>query len=218
MTYLEIVNQVLVLMREPSASSLASSDDVVVDIVAQQVNDAKRSVEDAHNWNALRYEWTILPGAGSDKAELTNTADRGALIEEVYGPSGLILQEMPTRKMRSLKASSSVPGNHAMYYAVNGINASTRNVEIQVYPEPTALTSLEVYGFRKQADLAADDDVLLVPSKPVIYMALALATRERGEVGGQTAAEVFGMAGAYLKDAIAQDVALNQYDYDWHVG
>ena len=219
MTYLELVNKVLVLLREPVAASLVKGDDVVVDIVAEQVNDAKRTVENAHNWNALRHEWTVLPGPGASKVELTDTADRGVIVEEVYGPNGYDVKELPTADMRRLMASAgSTTGSLVNNYAVSGINPTTRNVQLQFYPEVASLNSVKVYGFRKQGDLALGSDVLLVPAQPVIYFALALAARERGEVGGQTAAEIFGMASEYLKDAIAQDVALNQYDYDWHVG
>ena len=217
MTYLEIVNKVLVLMREPFANTLKKGDDVVVDIVAQQVNDAKRSVESAHNWNVLRHEWTVLPAPGDSKVELAGTAGRGVVIEEIYGPTGDICKELPTRDIRRLMNSGSTPGL-VNSYAVSGVNPTTRNIEVQFHPEPQQVTSMKVYGWRKQPDLVLESDVLLVPAQPVIYMALALATRERGEVGGQTAAEIFGMAGEFLKDAIAQDVALNQYDYDWHVG
>lgn len=218
MTYLELVNRVLVLMREPMATTLVKGDDVVVDIVAQHINDAKRSTEDAHNWNVLRYEWSVAVGNGADRGFLSNSADKSVIIDEVYGPEGQLLKEMPTRKMRQLKAASSATGTAAAYYAVDGTDPVTKNVGLRVYPEPASATTLDVYGFRKQADLSLESDVLLIPSQPVIYKALALASRERGEVGGQTAAEIFAMAAEYLRDAIAQDVALNQYDYDWHIG
>ena len=63
----------------------------------------------------------------------------------------------------------------------------------------------------------SEADELLVPEQPVIYLALALASRERGEVGGQTSTDIFGMASNYLKDAIAHDAALNNLEYDWYV-
>ena len=100
------------------------------------------------------------------------------------------------------------------YYAVNGQDAN-KDVRIEVYPAPDAVYTLDVYGFKAQEDLANNDDVLLVPSKPVVYLALALAARERGEVGGQTASEIFGMAKSYLTDAIALDASLTELDNIW---
>ena len=42
---------------------------------------------------------------------------------------------------------------------------------------------------------------------PVMHLAVAFATRERGETGGTSAAEYFSMANKYLSDAIAMDAA-----------
>jgi hypothetical protein len=50
-----------------------------------------------------------------------------------------------------------------------------------------------------------------------MYLAYALAVRERGEVGGQTAGEIFQMAAGYLSDAIARDAELNYLDDIWQV-
>ena len=72
-----------------------------------------------------------------------------------------------------------------------------------------------MYGYQRQADLSADSDILYVPAQPVLYMALALAARERGEVGGQTAAELFGVAASYLSEAIALDASRNNLENIW---
>ena len=60
---------------------------------------------------------------------------------------------------------------------------------------------------RRQAELTNDSDDLLVPSKPVIHLAVALLARERGETGGTSTAEYFAIADKYLSDAIAIDAA-----------
>jgi hypothetical protein len=60
---------------------------------------------------------------------------------------------------------------------------------------------------KRQADLSANDDSLLVPSQPVIHLAVALLARERGETGGTSTAEYFQIADKFLSDAIAIDAA-----------
>jgi hypothetical protein len=60
---------------------------------------------------------------------------------------------------------------------------------------------------RRQADLTNNTDVIKVPSKPVIHLAVALLARERGETGGTSVAEYFQIADKYLSDAIAIDAA-----------
>ena len=49
MTYLELVNNVLTRLREPMITSVDKSEDAVVNIVKNLVNDAKRHVEMAHS-------------------------------------------------------------------------------------------------------------------------------------------------------------------------
>ena len=60
-----------------------------------------------------------------------------------------------------------------------------------------------------QPKLEADATFLKIPSNPVIQLAYALALRERGETGGQSAAEQFGVASIALGDAIQLDA--NKY-------
>jgi hypothetical protein len=212
-TYLQIVNEVLKRMREDTVTTTVANDDIVADMVTSLVNDAKRAVEDAHTWNALRYEWDISTIVDTPLYSLTS-AGNYAKIEYILTTYGQGLTEVPLQKIRMLKAQPNTVTQQPTYYAVNGLDASG-DVRIEVFPKPDAVYPLNVYGFKRQPDLSADDDVLLVPSKPVVYLALALAARERGEVGGQTAAELFGMAKNYLSDAIAWDASLNDLDNIW---
>jgi hypothetical protein len=43
-----------------------------------------------------------------------------------------------------------------------------------------------------------------------------MLARERGETGGTTAAEYFGVAQQYLSDAIALDAQKHPYETDWY--
>ena len=60
---------------------------------------------------------------------------------------------------------------------------------------------------KRQGDLTANTDKLLIPSMPVIHLAVALLARERGETGGTSTAEYFTIANQYLSDAVAIDAA-----------
>ena len=213
MTYLELCNKVLRLMREDTVTTVQAPDDVVVEMVKDYVNDGKRLVEEAHNWNMLRDYWTVTTEAGNSFVSITG-AGRTPVLFDVYNVTGGPLQQATNRQIAYLKSQSGTE-NIPYYYAVSGIDGNG-DVKLLLHPTPDTEYTLTTEGFRKQADLSQDDDVLLVSSQPVVYYALALALRERGEVGGQTAAEVFGMAKQYLSDAIAIDAALNQYEYDWY--
>ena len=214
MTYLEIVNKVLRLMRETSAISVTIVDDIVVELVADHVNDAKRHVEGAHNWNALRHTWDVTIPAGASSFALPGAGSQ-AQIDYIFGEDGTELRETTNKRLAYKRKAGTQTMPPSLEYAVDGIDAN-RDIKVRVYPAPAADYDVEVSGFKKQADLVQDTDILLVPAQPVIYLALALAARERGEVGGQTAGEIFGMAEQYLKDAIANDAALNTLEYNWY--
>lgn len=212
MTYLEAVNQVLQRLREDTVTDVTGLDDPVAEMVTALVNDAKQLVENAHTWNALRDEWSITTAADDALYSLTNAGNYGK-IELIVKDDGVELLEEPLRAIRKRQAAS--PANSKpKYYAVNGVDASG-DIQLQLYPKPDNVYNYTVYGFKRQAELSSASDVLLVPVKPVVYYALAMAARERGEVGGQTAAELFALANVYLSDAIAWDASLNDQDNVW---
>ncbi len=64
---------------------------------------------------------------------------------------------------------------------------------------------LRIDGVYAQNDLGSDADVLLIPYNPVVQLAYAMALRERGESGGQSAQEQMIYADRVLSDHIAID-------------
>lgn len=212
MTYLQLVNGILARLREDTVDSLAGQDDVVVEIVKQLVNDAKHSVEEAHQWNALRTEYSVTTVAGTDTYTIAGSAGTYSL-DQMLKDDGVEVINMQTKALRKRQQGATGTGN-PQYYSVCGADSSG-NLKVRFSPTPDAAYDFTVCGFQAQDPLSADTDIILVPSQPVLYLALALATRERGEVGGQTAAEIFNMADAYLSDAIARDASLNPLDDIW---
>jgi len=213
MTYLEIVNKVLRLLRENTVTTLNTQQDVVVNLVAELVNDAKRTCEEAHNWNQLRQEWDIVTIADTDTYSLTN-ATKYAKIEHIVD-SGVVLRNVPLIEINK-KQSLSLPSGRPLRWAVSGVDANN-DVSIKLFPTPDKEYNFKVFGFQRQDDLASDDDTLKIPEQPVVYLAYALAARERGEVGGQAAIEIFSMASRYLSDAIARDADMSPTDFVWYV-
>ena len=92
------------------------------------------------------------------------------------------------------------------YFTYNGLDGNG-DTQILVGPTPDGVYSIRVDLVKRQADLSANDDSLLIPSQPVIHLAVALLARERGETGGTSTAEYFQIANQYLSDAIAIDAA-----------
>jgi len=213
MTYLKLVNAVLVRMREDSVTTVAGSDDVVVQLVKEFVNDAKAIVENAHTWSGLSASWSVATSASTDKVVLTGSA-RSAILGEVLDAAGNPLPVMSKAEITRRSVRDAGKTNDPRYYAVDGKEANG-DVRIQLWPAPKAVQTLTVTGYQNGAELEADTDVLLVPAQPVIYTAQAMAARERGEVGGQTPSELLAIAGSYLGDEIAKDASNSNPDNIW---
>ena len=205
MTYLQLINGVLTRLREDTITGLVGTTDTVALLVAEFVNDAKETVEQSHDWNALRFTWTFNTSVGTDTYALTGS-QQGDNIELVSNDTTNVLLKQTTPYAIRRKGIISSSNAEPSLFAINGVDGSG-DTQIKLHPTPDQSYSIIVDGYKKQAALSADADTLLVPSKPVIYMALAMAARERGEVGGQTAAELFRLAGQYLSDAIAIDAS-----------
>ena len=214
MTYLQLVNGVLARMRDDQISSVLSTDDEFAKVVVLLVNDAKTKVENAWDWNALRYDWDLTMVPSQATYELPDSASYVKIQNVDSVTDGYFLDQSSPRDFKRKKFGGG-PNAKPQYYTVSGANAS-RNVELEFWPTPAVASAITVTGWKNQADLALDSDIITVPYLPVLYEALAMAARERGEVGGQTAMEIFGMAKKYLEDAIALDAALSPLDNIWY--
>ena len=103
------------------------------------------------------------------------------------------------RLREKLKLKLSQVLNQVKYY----------DLKVKVYPQPDGIYNLRFDMAKPQGLITADATKIKVPHNPVIQMAFAMALRERGETGGQSAAEQFAIASTALSDAIAIDA--NRY-------
>ena len=71
------------------------------------------------------------------------------------------------------------------------------------------------YLLRNQ-ELAADADTVVLPTRPIILFATAMAIEERGEDGGQQSINAYGAAQSALADEIAMDAARHPEDTIWY--
>lgn len=208
MTYLELVNGVLTRLREPMITTVDKTEDAVVNIVKDLVNDAKRHVEMAHSWNATRNLWQFTSELGKPSYILEDTSG-GCRISTVMVDGHHIHQW----DLRSLIHKTNKTG--LMYrYAYDGTD-NAGNISIRFDPIPDDGIVIDVLGHKVLPDLKVNGDELRLPTQPVLYYALALAARERGEVGGQTATELFNMAQQYVSDSIALDANLSPTENIW---
>ena len=212
-TYLELVNQVLVAMRESEVSDVTQNN--YTKMVGKFVNDAKQQCEDANNWEANLETITLGTIAGIANISLTGYGQRGTIDTVVETTNNNYLRVVSRRRMRDISRGSTTTGILSEY-ANQGVDPVGDSV-ITVYPLPVSGQEVEVTGWFRQADLVSNGDTMRIPHRCVVELAIALAVRERGEVSGQMSQEYFEIAKRTLSDAIAYDSAKNDGEDTWYV-
>lgn len=209
MTYLELVNSVLRRLRENQVDTVAETSYSV--LIGDFVNDSKQIVEDSHSWSALRTAIEFDTVSGTSVYALTGSGQDVEVREALNITSKLRLNARNRSYMNKYYRIGDPASGAPNEFAFNGTDANG-DITVQVYPQPNNIFTIYFDSFVRQADLAEDATRLKVPHNPVMQLALAMALRERGETGGQSAAEQFAIADAVLSDAVAFDA--NKYGED----
>jgi len=204
MTYLDLVNNVLRRLRETEVSSVQSNS--YSKLIGDLINDAKDLVETSWDWSALRTTLTITTTADVFNYSLTGSQNNIKELNVLNDTSNLIMQYQTNNWFDSQFLLGNPVSGAPMYYTYNGVD-SDGDTLIDVYPKPDGVYSLRFNCALRNGDLSADTDTIKIPAMPVVHLAVAFASRERGETGGTSSAEYFSMANKYLSDAIAMDAA-----------
>ena len=202
MTYLNIVNNVLRRMREDEVTSVSSN--TYSKMAGDFVNGAKRIVEDSWDWSALRTTLTITTTADIFNYVLTGSQNRIKALNVINDTANVFMEYQTAAYFDEVYLVSDPVKGAPKYYSYNGVD-SDGDTQIDIYPMPEKEYTIRFNCVQRSADLSADDDQLLVPSMPIIHLAVALLARERGETGGTSTPEYFTIADKYLSDAIALD-------------
>lgn len=206
MTYLDLINNVLRRLREDTVTTANATD--YSSLIGDLVNDAKRVVEDAFDWTALRDSITVNTVSGTDTYSLTGSGDL-AVVKDVMNTTSQRFMHLRSKEyFNNVNYNTTPQSGEPDYFTFVGTD-SNRDLEVQVYPKPDAVYALRFDVVKPQSDLSSDSDSLSVPTNPVVQLAYAMALRERGETGGQSAAEQFAVAATSLSDAVAFDA--NRY-------
>jgi hypothetical protein len=209
MTYLQLVNKVLVRLREDEVATV--NENSYSKLIGEYVNDAKLSVETAWDWTGLRTTLTVDTQANVFNYVLTGADNTIKMLDATNDSLNTFLQYKTSRWFdNAFLDFTSVPKGTTQFYSINGINS------VDLYPIPDKAYTLRFNLVLRTSEFTADTDVLNVPFNPVVRQATALAARERGETGGTSAAELFALADDSLADAIAMDAALHPEETIWY--
>lgn len=204
MTYLNLVNNVLRRLREETTNNV--NDTIFNTMVGDFVNDAKQLVEEACDWSGLRSTISLQTVVGTNQYSLAGTGDNVKVFSVINDTNNtFVTYQTKDWFNNALYLQEEISGSPS-YYTFDGLDSS-QDTQVLLSPKPSTVETLRFDVTKRQPELVNNTDVLLVPSKPVIHLAVALLARERGETGGTSTVEYFSIADRYLSDAIAIDAA-----------
>ncbi len=213
-TYLNIVNSVLRRLREEEVSDVTQN--TYSKMVGDFVNDAKRSVEDSHDWSALRTTIVVPTVADTTEYSLTNAGERVKIYSVINDTSNFFMRyESPNWFNNAYYISGEVTGTPDSY-TFSGVDSSD-DTKVRVYPKPDGVYSLRFDLIAREAELSSSSDTTVLPKNAIVHAAVALLARERGETGGTTAQDYFLIADKHLSDAIALDAYKNPEEFIYTV-
>ena len=205
-TYLDLVNNVLTRLREPTVSSV--QDNSYSKLIGVYINDAKREVEDAYDWNSLTNTLSATTTDSVFNYVLTGSGTRFRVIDILNDTSDFQLKYAPTtwmdRQFLLVQSGKGVPA----YYNFNGVDNSG-DTQVDLYPIPDGAYTLRFNLIIPQADLSADNDRIYVAGHLVSMLTYAKAIAERGEDSGVLSSEAYQMYRLALADAVA--IERNRY-------
>ena len=213
MTYLQLVNNVLKRLRERTVSTVEET--AYSTLIAMLVNDAKQEVEQAWDWSALRTTLSATTQQGVLAYELTGAGDNMKMLDVVNDTSNWFMTYKTASEFNNYYLNTTPDQGAPRYYSFNGIDDNGDTI-VEVFPPPDKAYTIRFNLVNRQADLSADTDILLCPTKPVEMLAYAKAVEERGEDGGVAAVSAYRTAERALSDAIALDAAKHPEETVWY--
>jgi hypothetical protein len=201
-TYLQAVNDVLVRLREEEVSTV--SETTYSALIGKFVNDAKRHVEDAYEWNVLGTTSTITTTSGTYSYSLTGAGQKFRVQDAINSTSKIGLENIPfalmNRYLNFGTPSTSIPE----YYTFDGVD-SNADTKVTLFPIPDGVYTIKFSLVVPQAVLTDDSTVISVPAELIVQSAYARALVERGEDGGLNSSEAYQLYRSMLSDYIATE-------------
>jgi hypothetical protein len=200
MTYLQLINNVLIRLRETQVST--NNETTYSTLIGLFVNDAKRQIEDAFSWNVLGQTVTITTVAATYIYSMTGAGQKFQVQDAINTTSNIGLQNISFVEMNRYQNLVPTTNGIPQYYAFDGVD-NNGDTKVVLYPRPDGVFNIPFSLTVPQATLAADGTSVLVPDTLVVQNAYARALVERGEDGGLNSSEAYQLYRGMLSDQIA---------------
>lgn len=205
-TYLDLVNDVLVRMREPEVTTVA--ENTVSNLVGKYINDAKRQVSDAYDWDAFNTPITVATAVGQSAGySITGAGVRFKTMDVINISNFYQLTPLSHANYDSFYYTTPTPTRGLpMYYTMQGVDTNG-DMKVNFWPVPDAVYSIRFSLIVPEADFTTDTSTTLLAKEPIVLGAFARALVERGEDGGLTSSEAYALYKSSLSDLIALELA-----------
>lgn len=211
-TYLQLVNNVLVRLRETEVSSVG--DTPYSSLIGVMVNDAKREVENATDWNALNQTISVSTVAGTRSYTLTGSGQRFKIQDVLNDTQDVPMQQVPQNWLNRQYYLGNTTNAAPVYYSFNGVDAAG-DTKVDLLPRPDGVYELRFEVNVPQVRFTADSDIIKVPDYLVEMLAYAKAIGERGEDGGTAFNEIYQQYRLALADAVALERNRHADEVQW---
>lgn len=211
-TYLQAVNNVLIRLRETEVTAV--SDTPYSALIGVFVNDAKREVEDAYDWNALDTTITLATVAGQKAYSLTGIGARFKTQDVINDTQDIAMMSTNANWINRQYYIGTTQQAAPTKYCYRGLDSSG-DTKVEVWPLPDAVYNLRFELFVPQLDISNSSDIIKVPAHLVQLLAYSKAIAERGEDGGLQASEAYQLYRLALADAVALEGARDESSTNW---
>ena len=205
-TYIDIVNEVLVRLREQEVTAV--SENALSALVGKFVNDAKRQISDAYDWDAFNQAVSFNTVAGQvGDYSITNAGRRFKIMDVInttdyYNLTPLSHSDHDKFYYAVQSPTQAMP----MYYTMQGVD-SNGDTQVKLWPVPDKVYNIRFSLIVPENDFVNDGDTTKLAKDPIVLNAYARALVERGEDGGLNSSEAYALAKAAMADLISLELA-----------
>ena len=217
MNYVNLVNKVLLRLRETPVSTVQGSgnSNAYARLIGEFINESKSQVEAAWDWSALRSTLTASTTSGAFNYELQGSRNSFKVLDVINDTDDIEMQYRDASWFNREFLTATPQTGSPLFYNFNGVSADG-DTQVDIYPIPDGVYTIRFNVTLRNVPLSADADELAIPSRPVILLATAMAIEERGEDGGQQSINAYAAAKSALADEIALDAARHPEDTLWY--
>ena len=217
MTYLELVNAVLRRLRENEVTTVQGGirQNTYARLIGDFINESKAQCEAAWDWSALRTTLTVTTTPDIFNYILTGSNNKFEVLNVLNDSSDTVMKYQTSKWFDEQFLLTDPQKGSPYYYSFNGVDA-VGDTQVDVWPIPDSVEELRFNVVLRPVSLVADTDKLIIPSRPVILLATAMAIEERGEDGAQQSVNAYATGQSALSDEIALDAARHPEELIWH--